>query len=390
MGIPVPDGDGDGIEFFSPSGTGPGMGMDIEIGDGDGEHDPRNSPTHYHPYYLKHQIEKNIEEAKPFVEDKDYAVKSAEDGTADLKKTVKELAKSLADYEKKLEVYVCTDKISGNEDKCLEDQLRDARVTGDEAVALEKKLDIIQKDENIEKGLKFLAYDEGRMESIQKEWMVESEVVGDYLIHIFLIGDSWMFWRQSYGGVGLSICSRFQVAEPKKKQDVLNSNLQQKQKTGEIFKPLDPVTETPLQYYTYLSLKPGNETKFVPFCCNSFGSETSRSPNFQNWDFEIQVQHAAVVVDDKLYIVGGVPYLMFSRGLRIGVGLSLFQLLEAFFAVEAGWFSPEHETGLFLPAVCISACAEKKIGPTNLQKKLLHLPDFPLMEGLVGKECAFG
>ncbi|GJW72399.1 hypothetical protein Tco_0129316 [Tanacetum coccineum] len=142
------------------------------------------------------EIEKNIEEAKSFVEDKDYAVKSAEDGTADLKKTVKELAKSLADYEKKLEVYVglvtcvrakllkccndfeqvyvCTDKISGNEDKCLEDQLRDAK--GDEAVALEKKLDIIQKDENIEKGLKFLAYDEGRMESIQKEWMVESEV----------------------------------------------------------------------------------------------------------------------------------------------------------------------------------------------------------------------
>ncbi|GKB32573.1 hypothetical protein Tco_0871974 [Tanacetum coccineum] len=100
-------------------------------------------------------IEKNIEEAKPFVEDKDYAVKSAEDGTADLKKTVKELAKSLADYEKKLEVYVGL---------------------GDEVVALEKKLDIIQKDENIEKGLKFLAYDEGRMESIQKEWMVESEV----------------------------------------------------------------------------------------------------------------------------------------------------------------------------------------------------------------------
>ncbi|GJX04580.1 hypothetical protein Tco_0190496 [Tanacetum coccineum] len=136
--------------------------------------------------FIIQQIEKNIEEAKSFVEDKDYAVKSAEDGTPDLKKTVKDLAKSLADYEKKLEVYVCTDKISGNEDKCLEDQLRDAKVTvgkakGDEAVALEKKLDIIQKDENIEKGLKFLAYDEGRMESIQKEWMVESEVCADLL-----------------------------------------------------------------------------------------------------------------------------------------------------------------------------------------------------------------
>ncbi|GKC29031.1 hypothetical protein Tco_1036325 [Tanacetum coccineum] len=139
-----------------------------------------------------------IYRSKEYEEDKrlwkiSLCMKSAEDGTADLKKTVKELAKSLADYEKKLEVYVglvtcvrakllkccndfeqvyvCTDKISGNEDKCLEDQLRDAK--GDEAVALEKKLDIIQKDENIEKGLKFLAYDEGRMESIQKEWMVE-------------------------------------------------------------------------------------------------------------------------------------------------------------------------------------------------------------------------
>nr|GEU29920.1 hypothetical protein [Tanacetum cinerariifolium] len=34
------------------------------------------------------------------------------------------------------------------------------------------------------------------------------QVVSDYLIHLFLIGDSWMFWRQSYDGVGLSICSR--------------------------------------------------------------------------------------------------------------------------------------------------------------------------------------
>ncbi|GJZ84020.1 hypothetical protein Tco_0649193 [Tanacetum coccineum] len=112
----------------------------------------------------------NIEEAKSFVEDKDYAVKSAEDGTADLKKTVKELAKSLADYEKKLEVYVgLVTCVRAKLLKCCNDFEQ-----GDEVVALEKKLDIIQKDENIEKGLKFLAYDEGRMESIQKVCLLSS------------------------------------------------------------------------------------------------------------------------------------------------------------------------------------------------------------------------
>ncbi|GKA57275.1 hypothetical protein Tco_0756463 [Tanacetum coccineum] len=55
MGSPSSMGTGMGLKFLSPSGIGPGMEMDIEIGDGDGDgkHDPRNSPTHCHPYLLK-------------------------------------------------------------------------------------------------------------------------------------------------------------------------------------------------------------------------------------------------------------------------------------------------------------------------------------------------
>ncbi|GJS91973.1 reverse transcriptase domain-containing protein [Tanacetum coccineum] len=48
--ILVPDEDGMGLKSLSPLGMGSGMGIDIEIGDRDGKHDPRNSPTHCHPY----------------------------------------------------------------------------------------------------------------------------------------------------------------------------------------------------------------------------------------------------------------------------------------------------------------------------------------------------
>lgn len=50
------------------------------------------------------QIEKNIEELKQSEKDRISAVKSAEDGAADLKKTVEELAKSLEELEKEQQV----------------------------------------------------------------------------------------------------------------------------------------------------------------------------------------------------------------------------------------------------------------------------------------------
>ncbi|KAI3517569.1 hypothetical protein L1887_16784 [Cichorium endivia] len=155
------------------------------------------------------KIEKNIEELKQSVEDRANAVKNAEDGAADLKKRVEELKKSLEEHEKEYQGVVAG-KSSGNEEKCLEDQLGDAKVAvgkaetelkqlktkishsekelkenttkllskRDEAVSVEKELKIRQKDvENVEKALKSLSYEEGQMEGLQKDRMVESEAV---------------------------------------------------------------------------------------------------------------------------------------------------------------------------------------------------------------------
>ncbi|KAI3817894.1 hypothetical protein L1987_11694 [Smallanthus sonchifolius] len=155
------------------------------------------------------KIVKNIEELKQSEKDRISAVKSAEDGAADLKKRVEELAKSLEELEKEQQGVV-SGKSSGNEEKCLEDQLGDAKVAvgkteteveqlktkikhsekelkenktkllskHNEAVDAEKNLKIRQKDvENVEKALKSLSYEEGQMESLEKDRMVESETV---------------------------------------------------------------------------------------------------------------------------------------------------------------------------------------------------------------------
>ncbi|KAL4574897.1 hypothetical protein LXL04_021737 [Taraxacum kok-saghyz] len=155
------------------------------------------------------KIEKNIEELKQSVEDRANAVKNAEDGASDLKKRVEELTKSLEEHEKEYQGVVAG-KSSGNEEKCLEDQLTDAKVAvgkaetelkqlktkithsekelkenksklqskHNEAVSVEKELKIRQKDvENVEKSLKSLSYEEGQMESLQKDKMVETEAV---------------------------------------------------------------------------------------------------------------------------------------------------------------------------------------------------------------------
>ncbi|PWA79687.1 RecF/RecN/SMC [Artemisia annua] len=155
------------------------------------------------------KIEKNIEELKKSAEDKASAVKSAEDGAADLKKRAEELQKNLEELEKEYQGVVAG-KSSGDEEKCLEDQLGDAKVAvgkaetelkqlktkithsekelkenksklsskQGEAVAVEKELKVRQKDvENVEKALKSLLYEEGQMESLQKDRMIESEAV---------------------------------------------------------------------------------------------------------------------------------------------------------------------------------------------------------------------
>ncbi|KAK9063288.1 hypothetical protein SSX86_017158 [Deinandra increscens subsp. villosa] len=155
------------------------------------------------------KIEKNIEELKQSEKDRLSAVKSAEDGAADLKKRVEEMAKSLEELEKEQQGVVAG-KSSGNEEKCLEDQLGDAKVAvgkteteveqlktkikhsekelkenkakllskHNEAADAEKNLKIRQKDvENVEKALESLSYEEGQMEILEKDRMMESEAV---------------------------------------------------------------------------------------------------------------------------------------------------------------------------------------------------------------------
>ncbi|XP_076956979.1 structural maintenance of chromosomes protein 2-1-like [Bidens hawaiensis] len=155
------------------------------------------------------KIGKSIEELKQSEKDRISAVKSAEDGAADLKRRMEELAKTLENLEKEQQGVVAG-KSSGNEEKCLEDQLGDAKVAvgrveseveqlktkikhsekelkenktklslkHNEAVEAEKQLKIRQKDlENVETGLKSLSYEEGQMESLEKDRTVELEAV---------------------------------------------------------------------------------------------------------------------------------------------------------------------------------------------------------------------
>ncbi|KAH7855805.1 hypothetical protein Vadar_029159 [Vaccinium darrowii] len=160
----------------------------------------------------KEAAEKNtrsIAELKQSIEEKASAVKSSEDGAADLKKRVEELSKSLEEYEKDYQGVVAG-KSSGNEDKCLEDQLGDAKVAvgnaetelkqlqtkishsekelkeksqqllskREEAVAAQNELQTISKDvESVQKALESLPYEDGKMEALQKDRASELEVV---------------------------------------------------------------------------------------------------------------------------------------------------------------------------------------------------------------------
>ncbi|XP_027355301.1 structural maintenance of chromosomes protein 2-2-like isoform X2 [Abrus precatorius] len=157
----------------------------------------------------KEKIVKNIEELKQSVEDKASAVKKAEEGAADLKDRVDELSKSLEEHEKEYQG-VLAGKSSGNEEKCLEDQLSDAKVAvgstetelkqlkakishcekelkektnqlrskREEAIAVENELNTRQKDVgSVRMELESLPYKEGEMEALQKERTTEMDCV---------------------------------------------------------------------------------------------------------------------------------------------------------------------------------------------------------------------
>ncbi|KAL3534114.1 hypothetical protein ACH5RR_002575 [Cinchona calisaya] len=155
------------------------------------------------------KVERNLEELKQSAEERATAVKHAEDGAADLKNKFKELSKSLDEHEKEYQG-ILAGKSSGNEEKCLEDQLADAKVAvgraetelkqlqtkishcekeltekteqlaskHEEAIAVESELNIRIKDvENVKKSLEALPYKEGQMEALQKDRATELEMV---------------------------------------------------------------------------------------------------------------------------------------------------------------------------------------------------------------------
>uniref|UniRef100_A0A2N9EKY3 SMC hinge domain-containing protein n=1 Tax=Fagus sylvatica TaxID=28930 RepID=A0A2N9EKY3_FAGSY len=155
------------------------------------------------------KIISNIEDLKHSVEEKALAVRKAEEGASDLKKRFEELSNSLEGYENDYQGVVAG-KSSGNEEKCLEDQLGDAKVAvgsaetelkqlktkishsekeltekrrqlmskREEAVAVENELNARIKDvENVKKALESLPYKEGQMEALQKDRASELELV---------------------------------------------------------------------------------------------------------------------------------------------------------------------------------------------------------------------
>ncbi|KAI4323792.1 hypothetical protein L6164_023370 [Bauhinia variegata] len=154
-------------------------------------------------------IVSNIEDLKQSIEAKASAVKKAEEGVVDLKKKVDELAKSLEEHEKEYQG-VLAGKSSGNEEKCLEDQLADAKIAvggaetelkqlktkishrekelkekkdqlrskREEAITVENELNARRKDvDNAKMELESLPYKGGEMEALQKERASEMEWV---------------------------------------------------------------------------------------------------------------------------------------------------------------------------------------------------------------------
>ncbi|KAJ4836235.1 Structural maintenance of chromosomes protein 2-2 [Turnera subulata] len=155
------------------------------------------------------KIVQSIEDLKESLKERANAVRKSEEGAADLKNKVEELSKSLEENEKEYQG-VLAGKSSGNEEKCLEDQLAEAKIAvgnsetelkqlktkishcekelkeksrqlmskREEAVSVENELNTRRKDvENVESALSSLSYKEGQMEALQKDHSSKSELV---------------------------------------------------------------------------------------------------------------------------------------------------------------------------------------------------------------------
>ncbi|KAJ8772139.1 hypothetical protein K2173_027316 [Erythroxylum novogranatense] len=150
-----------------------------------------------------------IEDLNKSLEERAIAVRKSEDGAADLKNRYEELSKSLEENEKDYQG-VLAGKSSGNEEKCLEDQLGEAKIAvgnaetelkqlrtkinhsekelkekkhqllskREEAVSAEQELNDRRKDvDNVKVALESLSYKDGEMEALQKDRSTESEQV---------------------------------------------------------------------------------------------------------------------------------------------------------------------------------------------------------------------
>ncbi|MBA0821160.1 hypothetical protein Goarm_018033, partial [Gossypium armourianum] len=84
-----------------------------------------------------------IEVLKQSIEEKAVAVQKSKEGLADLKKRVGDLSKSFKEHEKKYQAIVAG-KSSGNEEKCLADQLGDAKDCAIELELIQKLKDTVQ------------------------------------------------------------------------------------------------------------------------------------------------------------------------------------------------------------------------------------------------------
>ncbi|XP_040953106.1 structural maintenance of chromosomes protein 2-1 isoform X3 [Gossypium hirsutum] len=150
-----------------------------------------------------------IEVLKQSIEEKAVAVQKSKEGLADLKKRVGDLSKSFKEHEKEYQAIVAG-KSSGNEEKCLADQLGDAKVAvgaaetelkqlrtkishcgkeleekrhqlmskRDEALEVENELNSRRKDvEKVKIELESLPHKEDQMETLQKDCAIELELI---------------------------------------------------------------------------------------------------------------------------------------------------------------------------------------------------------------------
>ncbi|WZZ00461.1 hypothetical protein YC2023_072789 [Brassica napus] len=155
------------------------------------------------------KIVHNIEELKKSVNERAAAVKKSEEGAADLKRRFQELSTTLEESEKEHQG-VLAGKSSGDEEKCLEDQLRDGKIAvgtaetelkqlktkighcekelkerksqlmskQDEAVEVENELGSRKGDvERVKKILESIPIKEGQMDALEKDRGSVLEVV---------------------------------------------------------------------------------------------------------------------------------------------------------------------------------------------------------------------